>query len=103
MGWKKISRAETVEPGSMKQLPTEDGQEVLVINAGGNYYACQAMCPHLNTPLEEGSFDGQILTCHQHLWQWSIATGDPQGPAESRLQCFRIKTEGRNVYLWQDD
>jgi toluene monooxygenase system ferredoxin subunit len=103
MAWKKIAGAETVESGTMKQLPTEDGQEVLVLNGEGTYFACQAVCPHLDTPLEEGMFDGQTLTCHQHLWQWNVATGDPQGLAESPLQCFRLKTENGNVYLWQDD
>jgi len=87
----------------MKQLPDEGGQDILVLNGGGTYYACNPVCPHLDTPLEEGMFDGKTLTCHQHLWQWDIATGDPQGLAESPLECFRTKTENGSIYVWQDE
>ena len=103
MSWKRISGAERVTPGTMSQLPTEDGEEVLVLNAGGEYFACQPYCPHLETPLEEGMFDGRTLMCHQHFWQWDVTTGNPQGPAESPLQCFRIKRENGTLYVWRDD
>lgn len=103
MPWKKISGVERVASGTMSQLPTEDGEEILVLNSGGEYFACQPYCPHLKTPLEEGMFDGRTLMCHQHFWQWDIATGSPQGPAERRLQCFRVKRENGTLYVWRDD
>jgi toluene monooxygenase system ferredoxin subunit len=87
----------------MSQLPTEDGQEILVLNSGSEYFACQPSCPHLATPLEEGMFDGRTLMCHQHFWQWDIATGRPEGPAERPLKCFRVKFEDGSLYVWNDD
>lgn len=87
----------------MKQLPTEDGREILVLNGGGSFYACQAACPHLDTPLEEGTFDGETLTCYQHLWQWDIESGDPKGPAEAALECYRTKIEDGILFIWRDD
>ena len=85
----------------MKQLESPGGEPVLILRAGDDYFACQAICPHLDTPLEEGMFDGAVLTCHQHLWQWDIATGEPQGLAEMPLECFDVKTEDGNVYVKQ--
>jgi toluene monooxygenase system ferredoxin subunit len=44
----------------------------------------QAICPHQEVALCEGLFDGTVLTCHQHLWQWDIRSGAPMGIAERR-------------------
>jgi toluene monooxygenase system ferredoxin subunit len=103
VSWHKVCDVDAIETGTMKQLPVEGGEEVLVLRGGDAFFACQRLCPHLDTPLEEGMFDGETLTCHQHLWQWDIATGDPKGLAESPLQCFRVKTENGSVYVWRDD
>ena len=52
-----------------------EGLKLLVANSGDRYFAYQAMCPHQDVPLCEGMYDGSVLTCHQHLWQWDIRTG----------------------------
>lgn len=103
MTWKKLSGAESLGAGEMKNLTTEDGEEVLVLRGNEGFFACQTMCPHMDTPLEEGMFDGETLTCHQHLWQWDIATGDAKGLAESPLPCFRTKNENGTLFVWRDD
>jgi toluene monooxygenase system ferredoxin subunit len=103
MSWHKVQGAASLESGAMKNLTADDGGEVLVLRWGDAVYACQAMCPHMDTPLEEGMFDGQVLTCHQHLWQWDITTGDPKGLAESPLQCFRTKNENGTFFVWRDE
>jgi len=103
MGWKRVIGAETLEHGTMKQLSTEDGQEVLVLKGDAVFFACQTMCPHLDTPLEEGMFDGETLTCHQHLWQWDIESGDPKGLAEAALKCYRTKSENGSLFIWHND
>ena len=103
MTWHRIVGAEFVASGTMKQLEADDGEDVLVLRSGEEFFACQKFCPHLDTPLEEGMFDGETLTCHQHLWQWDIASGDPKGLAESPLECFRVKLEDGRLFLWRDD
>jgi toluene monooxygenase system ferredoxin subunit len=103
MAWERVAGAEAVAPGTMQQFATEGGDAVLILNGEGTFYACQAICPHMDTPLEEGMFDGETLTCHQHLWQWDIATGDPKGLAETSLECLRVKNEGGTVMVWRDD
>ncbi len=49
--------------------------------------------------LEEGLFDGDVLTCHQHLWQWKVETGEPIGLAEEPLEVYDVEIEGVNVYI----
>jgi toluene monooxygenase system ferredoxin subunit len=96
---KMICRADEVPAGEMKEVEVEPGMKVLVANSGERYYACQAVCPHQDVPLCEGLFDGSVLTCHMHLWQWDMATGAPQGLAEAPLQTFDVTVEDGTVYL----
>ncbi len=99
MDWKLVCQAADIPSDGLKQVETDDGQPVLLLKAGAEYHACQASCPHLETPLEEGMFDGSTLTCHEHLWQWDIETGEPKGLAELPLECFDIKEENGALYV----
>lgn len=88
-----------VPANGMKAFDVEGGLKVLIVNAGSNYYAFQAICPHQDVPLEEGFFDGCLLTCHQHLWQWDVKTGAAVGLAEAPLEFYDVKVEGEAVYI----
>lgn len=88
-----------VPENGMIECETEEGLRLLVVNAGDDYFAYQAMCPHQDTPLCEGLYDGAVLTCHQHLWQWDIRTGAAMGLAEAALETFPVRVEGDSIYV----
>jgi toluene monooxygenase system ferredoxin subunit len=99
MTWKLVCPLANI-PAGLKQYDTGKDGPVLMLRSGDNVYACEAICPHLDTPLEEGLFDGEVLTCHQHLWQWNVAEGgEPQGLAEKPLRTYEVKCEDGNVYV----
>jgi len=75
------------------------GEQVLIVNSGDKYYAYQALCPHQEAELEEGFFDGCTLTCHEHLWQWDVRTGEPQGLAEKGLASYELTVEDGEIYV----
>src|SRR5262245_46924668 len=60
--WKRVCRADEVPAEGMKQFSV-NGTDVLVINAGKELYAYQALCPHEAVALEAGVHDGSTLTC----------------------------------------
>ena len=96
---KKLCSTKDVPENALKEVRLEDGFTVVVANAGGSYFACQASCPHQEVPLCEGLLDGTVLTCHMHLWQWDIRTGEPQGLAEAPLQTYGVSVEKGVIYL----
>jgi toluene monooxygenase system ferredoxin subunit len=76
------------------------GKSVCVLNAGTRFFACQATCPHEAFPLCDGVFDGETLTCLEHLWQWSLVEGgEPRGLAETRLETYAVEVDGDTLYL----
>src|SRR5882757_3497225 len=88
-----------VPANGMVECAVEGGVKLLVANAGDEYFAYQAMCPHQEVALCEGLYDGAVLTCHQHLWQWDIRTGAAVGLAESPLESFPVEVDGDSIYV----
>ncbi len=96
---KLICRIAEIPANGMKECEAEGGLKLLVANSGNEYFAVQAICPHQDVALCEGLFDGSVLTCHQHLWQWDIRTGAPMGLAEAPLERYDVMVEGGAVYV----
>jgi toluene monooxygenase system ferredoxin subunit len=98
-----LCKVADVPVNGVKELQTPTGAKLCVVNAGDSFFACQASCPHEGVALCEGVFDGDVLTCLEHLWQWSLrAGGDPRGLAEKPLEMFPVEIEGDAVYLAKD-
>lgn len=77
------------------------GRRVLIAQAGDSYYAYQGLCPHQDVCLDEGFYDGAVLTCHQHLWQWDITTGAAMGLAEAPLERYDVAVADGEIYVVQ--
>lgn len=95
----RICLKSEIPANGMKECATTGGLNLLIANSGEAYYAVQAMCPHQEVALCEGLFDGTVLTCHQHLWQWDIKTGAPLGMAEAPLERFDVFIDGETIYV----
>ena len=98
-----LCRAVEVPENGLKECEADGGLKVVVAKAGGEFFGFQAICPHQEVPLCEGLFDGSVLTCHMHLWQWDVRTGAPLGIAEAPLQRYPVAIEGDSLYLGGDD
>src|SRR5205807_4523361 len=99
MAKRLVCRVQDVADRELSESETEDGMKLVVANAGGEFFGFQAACPHQDVPLCEGMFDGATLTCHMHLWQWDVRSGEPRGIAEAPLQRYPLSREGDALYL----
>jgi len=81
----RVIAAEEIAPGGMKAVELA-GNELVVCNCGGVYYAVQRRCGHMNAPLELGTLDGTYLTCPMHCAQFDVSNGEAlSGPVPSDL------------------
>lgn len=99
MSKNRICRTSDVPANGLHECTTEGGLKLLIANNGSAYYAVQATCPHQDVALCEGLFDGEVLTCHQHLWQWDIKTGAPMGLAEAPIERYDVFIENETIYV----
>lgn len=84
----------------MAAFKTADGQSVLILcMAEDQIKAYQAFCPHQEIALAEGDFDGVVLTCRAHLWEFDGATGKGINPADCHLAEYPLRIEGEDVLV----
>ena len=100
MAMEKICTVEDVWEGEMDAFEVTDGREVLVACLdGGDWRAFQAICPHQETALVEGTLEGTTLTCRAHLWQFDLVTGRGVNPSDSRLADYPVEVDGEDVLV----
>ena len=96
-----ICKASDIPANGMKGFDTPLGVNVVIVNSGDAFYGYQRLCPHQDVCLDEGFFDGSTLTCHQHLWQWNIQTGEAVGLAEAPLEKYAIEQQDGELFVVQ--
>lgn len=96
----RVCKAETIAEGGFRLVIADAQLIVLAWPENGEIKAFQGVCPHANIPLEEADFDGTVLTCPKHFWNWDLNTGQPAGePHECALAEYPVKVEDGVVYI----
>jgi toluene monooxygenase system ferredoxin subunit len=94
-----ICKTTDVPVNGLKQVES-NGKSICVINGGDRFFACQAKCPHEGIALCEGVFDGELLTCVEHLWQWNLREdGEPRGLAQGSLEMYPVEVDADLLYV----
>jgi 3-phenylpropionate/trans-cinnamate dioxygenase ferredoxin component len=60
--------------GTMRKVSLR-GHAILLARVKGGYYAVDALCPHLEGDLSEGTLHGTTLTCPMHNSQFDLRDG----------------------------
>jgi 3-phenylpropionate/trans-cinnamate dioxygenase ferredoxin component len=92
--------------GKMKATKL-DGEEILIANVGGNYYAIGFKCTHSGGDLSQGTLEGNIVTCPKHNAKFDVTTGKvvshpkmglfhPKANDETTCQ---VKVENENILV----
>src|SRR5438270_3573853 len=77
-----ITASDFVLAGSVKELKAKGRlvvhgrhRPVLLVHEGGQVFALDNRCPHMGFPLDRGSIEDGILTCHWHHARFAAASG----------------------------
>ncbi len=95
-----VAKASEVAPGEMK-LVDVDGEEVVIANVDGVYFAFSNACTHEGGPLVEGELDGDIVTCPWHSTPFNVKTGGAQegGVTDDPVPVYEIRLEGDDIQI----
>jgi nitrite reductase/ring-hydroxylating ferredoxin subunit/uncharacterized membrane protein len=85
-----------VPDGGMKRVDAA-GYPVLLVRRGGDVHAIAAVCAHQGGPLDEGSLDGDVVTCPWHGSKFCVLNGAiVAGPTAYPQPAFRVRVaDGR--------
>jgi nitrite reductase (NADH) small subunit len=53
-------------------LASVRGRRLMMITVGERMFAFDDFCPHAGGPMHRGEFDGLVLTCPLHGWQFDL-------------------------------
>ncbi len=66
-----VAKASEVVPGEMK-LVEVGGDEVVIANVNGEFFAFSDTCTHEGGPLSDGELEGDIVTCPWHFTPFNV-------------------------------
>lgn len=72
--WYAVEGAMALEDGEMKQVTVAETQ-VLIARVEGQYFATQALCPHLRGKLAQGKLEGHVVVCPSHGSRFDVRNG----------------------------
>jgi 3-phenylpropionate/trans-cinnamate dioxygenase ferredoxin subunit len=70
----EVAKVSDIDNGTMKKAVIGD-RAILLAKVQDRFYATDALCPHLQADLLEGTLVGTILTCPLHSSQFDIRDG----------------------------
>ncbi len=95
-----VGKTSDIPEGKLTHV-TAGGNEVVVANVGGKYYAMGDICNHSGAELHEGELQGKELVCPWHGAKWDVTTGKMILFPEKlkSLRSFKVSIENDSVYV----
>lgn len=75
------------------------GKPVVLFLYGDTVYAVDNRCPHMGFPLDKGSVDGGILTCHWHHARFDLASGGAFDLWADDIDSFPVEVHDGEIYV----
>ena len=98
MKYQKVATIDELWAGEM--MPVEcAGHRVLLVNLNNRICAFEDACPHLGTPLSQGSLHGTVLTCSTHGWQFEAGCGRGINPQSARLTSIAVEIKNEDILI----
>ena len=100
MGRFFVCRTAEIIPGQMKKVSV-NGNEILVTNIEGNYFAIDDTCTHAGATLSEGKLEDSTITCDWHGAKFDCKNGKLiKFPGEiNDLISYKVIVESDDVFV----
>ncbi len=94
-----VASANDIPPGKMIGIEAE-GEDILVANVAGSYYAVGNICTHMGCLVSEGTLNGERAQCPCHDAIFDVRTGAIiKGLVTEGLQTFNVTVENGRVMV----
>ena len=87
-------------PDGGKLTGVVDGEEVLLVRRGNQFFAVGAYCTHYHGPLADGLLVEDEVRCPWHHACFSLRTGEAlRAPALDPIQCWQVEQAGEKLFV----
>jgi len=114
MEWVPVIKATEIAPGDIIPVETDGLQLLMIADDSGSIYSVANVCPHLGTPLDQGSLGTGTIVCPLHKSAFSLETGELVGDwcpfppvlgplvlgklqPPRDLAVFEVRSKGQNI------
>lgn len=95
----KVARVSDIAHNSVKGLKV-NGQEIAVVNLGGQFFAVSDICSHAHCNLSDGDIEGEQIWCPCHGSEFNVKTGAVKsGPAQEDIASYSVRVEGNDILV----
>lgn len=85
-----------------RTIASAGGHAIALFHHEGEVYAVDNRCPHMGFPLNKGTVEDGILTCHWHHARFELACGDTFDIWADDVRTFPTEVRGEQVYVDPD-
>jgi NADPH-dependent 2,4-dienoyl-CoA reductase/sulfur reductase-like enzyme/nitrite reductase/ring-hydroxylating ferredoxin subunit len=87
-------------PDGGMALGEVEGEDVILIRRGDEFFAVGAFCTHYHGPLSDGLIVGETLRCPWHHACFSLRSGEAlRAPALDPIGCWRVERVGDKAFV----
>jgi nitrite reductase/ring-hydroxylating ferredoxin subunit len=114
MEWVPVIKATEIAPGDIIPVETDGLQLLMIADDSGSIYSVANVCPHLGTPLDQGTLGIGTIVCPLHKSSFSLETGELVGDwcpfppvlgplvlgklqPPRDLAVFEVRSKGQNI------
>lgn len=87
-------------PDGAMTLVTAEGEDIVLVRVGTEYFAVAAICSHAFGWLDEGTLHGHEIQCPIHEGRFDVRTGQPtREPAEDPIASYTVRLDGEQILV----
>lgn len=84
-----------------KKIIEVDGEPIIIVKHGDNFYAIHGICPHEMLPMEDGWIEDNFYVCPWHMAKFDISSGkvSDDTPWASDIRTYKVIIEESKIYI----
>ncbi|MFN2249682.1 MAG: Rieske (2Fe-2S) protein [Candidatus Promineifilaceae bacterium] len=75
------------------------GHMIVLFANGDSFYALDNRCPHMGFPLDRGTVEDGILTCHWHHARFDLESGGTFDQWADDVPCFPVEIQDGEIWI----
>ncbi len=100
MAFTSICHTSAVSEGAIGLFHAGRKSVLLVWPTGGELKAYRGRCPHADMPLNDATFNGQVVTCPHHQWGFDGTSGKcVTHIVRNALHSYDLRVEGDEILV----
>jgi 3-phenylpropionate/trans-cinnamate dioxygenase ferredoxin component len=98
--WVRVASTSDCRGEGCLHATAADGTDVVIVRAGGEWFALEDRCSHQDFPLSDGDVEGEVIECIYHGAKFDLRTGKALSlPAIRPVKTFPVEIRGEDVYV----